>query len=75
MADVKVSTLNEQASDDRLQLVELHDHLDDLWKRYLDLVDQYQQARKDVQKYLSDVSFRIIVKANRTITYERKAVC
>lgn len=38
------------------RLVTLHDKLDELWEKYLTLLDEYQKAQKEVQKHMSAVS-------------------
>ena len=45
-----------QSPNDTTSLIELYTQLDVLWEQYLNVVDQYQQAQQQVQKYLSDVS-------------------
>jgi len=37
------------------ELMALHDKLDSLWERYLNLLDTYQVAQKELQKQMSSV--------------------
>lgn len=48
------------------ELVILHDRLDGLWERYLELLARYQRAQQDAQKFLSSVRFHHPALISRT---------